>query len=477
MELKKLMQDLPVKAQGALEGINICDLCSDSSQVTRGALFAAMRGREKNGEDFAFEAQERGAAAVLSERVIAGIKTPQIITGDVRSAYARVCAKFYGEPSKKLKTVGVTGTNGKSTTAYLIHRIACGCGIRCGLIGTMYIHDGERRSPAQMTTPDPKELNQTLARFVEAGCAAVAAEVSAHALYWRKTDGIVFDLGVFTNLSRDHLDFFGDMEEYARAKGGFFTPEHVRRAVINSDDEFGVRLINSVKVPLISYGLDNPADAFAVNIENGGHGRYIVNDRDRLLEINSRLYGKFNVSNALAAIVCARELGADYADIARVLSETPPPEGRFELIERDGVKFIVDFAHTPDGLENVLLQARKLTEGRLIAVFGCGGDRDRGKRPLMGAIASEYADEVLITSDNPRGEKREDIARDIIAGTDGRARVLLDRREALQEACNAARAGDTVVIAGKGSEKYIEEKGVKTYFDDVEVLKEILAEK
>lgn len=240
--------------------------------------------------------------------------------------------------------------------------------------------------------------------------------------------------------------------------------------VIEADDEITV-LVSSECAEMVIEALHPFEKAETIVLINGGELSGLLTDE---LE---PARSKRRIKIFVAAIVCARELGADYADIARVLSETPPPEGRFELIERDGVKFIVDFAHTPDGLENVLLQARKLTEGRLIAVFGCGGDRDRGKRPLMGAIASEYADEVLITSDNPRGEKREDIARDIIAGTDGSARVLLDRREALQEACNAARAGDTVVIAGKGSEKYIEEKGVKTYFDDVEVLKEILAKK
>ena len=266
------------------------------------------------------------------------------------------------------------------------------------------------------------------------------------------------------------------MQSYARAKASFFTPEHIRKAVINSDDPFGVKLINSSRVPVITYGLYNPADVFAVNITQGERCRYVVNDRDCLMEINSRLLGAFNVSNTLAAIACVRELGADCEQIAAAAENIAPPEGRFNVYKRGEITYIIDFAHTPDGLRNVLIQARKLCKGNLILVFGCGGDRDRSKRPVMGAIAGQLADKMIITEDNPRTERREDIAAQILQGTSKEAAVINDRRQAIAYACRIARGGDAVVIAGKGSENYIESFGVKTPYSDREQLLKVIGQ-
>ena len=473
MKAETLLEGVKYTTNTDISDMEISDICSDSRDVRPGDLFVALTGTKSDGKRFVREALEKGARAILTDTPLKD-NAAQIITGDVRGAYARVCENFFSNPARKLKLIGVTGTNGKSTVAYLIHKIACKCGIRCGLIGTMYIHDGCEKSPSVLTTPDPYELNKILAHFADCGCKAAAMEVSAHALYWHKTDGIVFDMGVFTNLTRDHLDFFKDMEEYGQTKFSFFTPEHIKKAVINSDSAEGVRLINSVKVPVVTYGLYNPADVFAVNIVQGDKCGYVVNDRDCLMEIRSKLHGEFNVSNSLAAIACVGELGADCANIARAMNSTPAPEGRFNVYKRDGKTYIIDFAHTPDGLENVLTQARKLCKGELILVFGCGGDRDKGKRAVMGKIASRLADEVIITEDNPRMEEQSDIAKDIMQGIEGRAVCIDDRKEAVALACSMAKEGDVVLIAGKGSEGYIDAGGVKTLYSDREELFKVL---
>lgn len=476
MKAKSLFTGVRIMCESDLDSLEIKDICLNSGDVRPGCLFVAMKGRKSDGRAFAAAAEAEGACAVLTDKKIDGITIPQIITSDVRGAYAEICGNFFSNPARKLKTVGVTGTNGKSTVAYLVHELACACGIRCGLIGTMYVHDGERRTPATLTTPDPYELNSILASFVKSGCVAAAMEVSAHAIYWRKTENILFDLGVFTNLTRDHLDFFGDMRSYAEVKKSFFTPEHVKKAVINSDDKCGVELINRASVPAITYGLYNPADVFAVNISQGEECSYVVNDRDCLMEINSRLLGAFNVSNTLAAIACVRELGASCEQIAAAVRNIAPPEGRFNVYRRGDKTYIIDFAHTPDGLRNVLTQARKLCRGNLILVFGCGGDRDRTKRPLMGRIAGELADKIIITEDNPRTERREDIAAQILQGTEKEASVINDRRQAVGYACKIARSGDVVVIAGKGSEDYIESFGVRTPYSDREQLLKVIGQ-
>lgn len=476
MNAKTLLKGVDHHCESDINSLEIRDICLNSQEVREGCLFAAMKGGKCDGRKFALVAQQKGACAVLTESKIEGLSVPQIIVPDIRSAYAKVCGHYFCDPAAKLKIIGVTGTNGKSTVAYLVHKIACACGIRCGLIGTMYVHDGQSRTPATLTTPDPYLFNRILADFVKSGCKAAVSEISAHAIYWRKTDNILFDMGVFTNLSQDHLDFFGDMDSYARVKESFFTPEHIKKAVINSDDERGVKLINSVKVPVITYGLYNPADVFAVNIVQKDGCGYVVNDRDCLMEINSKLLGEFNVSNMLAAIACVRELGADCEDIAAAVNDIEPPEGRFNVYSRGGKKYIIDFAHTPDGLRNVLVQARKLCKGELILVFGCGGDRDRSKRPQMGRIAGELADRIIITEDNPRTERREDIAAQILQGTNKEAAVINDRRQAVAYACRIARDGDVVVIAGKGSEDYIESFGVKTPYSDRQELLRVIGQ-
>lgn len=476
MRSEELLAGLKTEGIKGKISAEITDICADSRKVGKGSLFIALKGTHDDGGKYIAAAAQAGAVAAVCEE-FAPLELPQIKVKDARAAFASLCGRFFGDPAQKLKMVGVTGTNGKSTVAYLVQQIACRCGMRCGLIGTMYISDGEKRYPALLTTPDPWELNKTLAQFVQSGCRAAVMEVSAHALYWRKTDNIRFDIGVFTNLTRDHLDFFGDMRAYALAKRRLFAPERVKKAVINSDDEEGVRLLNCLRVPLISYGLDNPADVFAVNIAQGEKCRYVVNDRDCLMDISSRLFGRFNVSNSLAAIACARELGLDCAKIADAMAEIAPPEGRFNVYQKDGRTFIIDFAHTPDGLKNVLEQARALCSGKLTVVFGCGGDRDKSKRAMMGGIAEALADRVVITADNPRSERREDVAADILKGIKGEAVVIHDRPQALEYACKAARRGDVVVIAGKGSEGYIEENNVKTPYEDKKQLMHILDEK
>ena len=390
MNAKTLLKGVDHHCESDINSLEIRDICLNSQEVREGCLFAAMKGGKCDGRKFALVAQQKGACAVLTESKIEGLSVPQIIVPDIRSAYAKVCGHYFCDPAAKLKMIGVTGTNGKSTVAYLVHKIACACGIRCGLIGTMYVHDGQRRTPATLTTPDPYLFNRILADFVKSGCKAAVSEISAHAIYWRKTDNILFDMGVFTNLTQDHLDFFGDMDSYARVKESFFTPEHIKKAVINSDDERGVKLINSVKVPVITYGLYNPADVFAVNIVQKDGCGYVVNDRDCLMEINSKLLGEFNVSNMLAAIACVRELGADCEDIAAAVNDIEPPEGRFNVHSRRTAQRACSGKETLQGRTDTRFRLRRRPRQVQASADGqdsgrtCGQNNNYGGQPAHG---------------------------------------------------------------------------------------------
>lgn len=439
-------------------------------EVKRGDLFVCLHA-ESAAQECA-EAKSRGAAAIVSPiDVDEGI--PCAVAGEVRYALARASGNFYGEPSKRLKVITVVGTDGKSTTAYLIREILERCGMRAALIGTMYNEYGGKRSESKLTTPDPPQLHELFARYAAEGAEYVVMELSAHAIYYRKLAGVRAEAAVFTNLGRDHLDFFGDEEIYRRTKKSWFDFANCKCAVINADDACGAEMIAEGKVPSISYGLDSPCDAFAVNCERTPRGTsFVINMMDELIYADTRLFGRFNVLNCLAACCTARLLGASVAGIEAALPEIAPPPGRYNVVSRGGVDYVIDFAHTPGGLRNILTEARRGAKGRLICVFGCGGDRDRGKRPEMGAVAARLADEVIVTSDNPRFEDRAAIAEDILSGIPegSDVTVILDRATAIKSAVSRAERGDVVVIAGKGDESYIDELGVKTDYDDMSAL-------
>ncbi|MDE6550171.1 MAG: UDP-N-acetylmuramoyl-L-alanyl-D-glutamate--2,6-diaminopimelate ligase [Clostridia bacterium] len=477
MRLSKIIENIDLQGVYCYDNVEVGNITIDSRDVGVDSLYIALKGSQSDGHSYIGDAVNNGAAAIMCETHVQGLKVPQLIVSDTRKALSIACGNFFDNPADKMTTIAVVGTNGKTTTSYLIAGIANEGGVKCGLIGTMYYSDGEHTYPASLTTPDPWQLNKLMKEMYDKGCRAVVMEVSAHAIYLKKTANILFDIGVFTNISQDHLDFFKTMEEYAQVKESFFTSKQCRCAVINSDDELGIKLNNELNIDKVTYGLSNPADIFAIEY-NSLYNDYIVNDIDDIFEVKSNLYGKFNVSNTLAAIAVADKMGISRKDIARALARLPAPEGRFNVYESGGVKYVIDFAHTPDGLRNLLIACAELGDN-ITVLFGCGGDRDKLKRPLMGAIAAELSDKVIITSDNPRSERREDIIAQILQGIakdcEHKAVVIADRREAIDYACKTAVKGDIVILAGKGSENYIDEKGVKSHYSDYEQLLESLS--
>ncbi len=467
-----------------LNGCNIVDVVGDvnidikaikinSAEVEEGDCFIAIVGKKSDGHKFADEAIARGAKAVICCCDYANSLASVVKVDDTRKAYSIMAGNYYSRPSDKLKIITVVGTNGKSTTAYLIKELLQRSGINCGLIGTMYYEYSDVRLQANLTTPDPLELQYLFAKMLEAGMEYVVMELSAHAIYLNKLYGIVADMSVFTNLSQDHLDFFGNMTDYGACKKSYFDKVNSKLAIVNVDDALGLQIIKENKLPIITYGLDNPSDAFAINITTRDDGEsFVANVMDEILDVNCKFFGRFNVYNLLAALVVAKKAGVTNSWIMKVLPDINAPDGRFNVIRKDGITYVVDFAHTPDGMFNLLREGRRMTENKVITVFGCGGDRDVTKRPIMGKIASEMSDVVIVTSDNPRTESREGIAGDILQGINpkGHLYVELDRAKAIRLGVELANKGDCVFIAGKGSENYIDENNVKTPYSDMQEL-------
>ncbi len=470
MILEQLLQPQEIlNAQGDLS-CEITDIVFDTDQVREGCCFVCLIGKRQDGHRYADLAVASGARAVVCMREYANPDATVVRVADTRKTLGRMAARRYGNPADRLRIIGVVGTNGKSTVAYLIRNILQTAGRNAALLGTMYYEYADKRLPSELTTPDPVRLHELFSDMVRSGVQDVVMEVSAHAIALQKLDGIVADCCVFTNFSQDHLDYFETMDAYRRCKTSFFTPQHTRKAVVNADDEVGRQLLRDAKVPSLSYGLDNPADVFAVDVRQTAHGaRFVVNLSDEIFEVRSNLYGKFNVSNMLAACGAASALGVSAEDICRSLDNAVPPAGRFNVVHDKGVTYVVDFAHTPDGLYNLLKESRALTRGKVITIFGCGGDRDVSKRPIMGKIAGEMSDIVIVTTDNPRTESREAIASDIVAGIrlKGKLYVELDRAQALALGAKLATSGDVVLIAGKGSENYIDENHHKIPYSDM----------
>jgi UDP-N-acetylmuramoyl-L-alanyl-D-glutamate--2,6-diaminopimelate ligase len=456
--------------------VEIEALVYDNRKVVPGALFFCVRGSRADGHDFGPAAVEAGAAALVVERPLE-VDVPQVVVADARAAMAPLAARFWGDPTAELKVVGVTGTNGKTTTAFLVREILEAAGIQCGLLGTVKQVVGGSEALAERTTPEAIDLQATFRRMLDGGDRACAMEVSSHALALHRADAVHFEVAVFTNLSQDHLDFHADMGDYFQAKRRLFMAGP-RTAIVNVDDSYGDRLADEFACLRFSAeGWDADFAARDVSFEAGGSS-FTVAERERETTVRTRLPGHFNVSNALAAFAAARALGVDSEAAAAGLAEAAAPPGRFEPVD-EGQPFavLVDYAHTPDSLENVLRAARRLTSGRLIAVFGAGGDRDRDKRPLMGRAAAELSDLAIVTSDNPRSEPPERIVAEVAAGAPPGERVEIDpdRRAAIARALAQAGPGDTVVIAGKGHEQGQEfEGGRKVPFDDREVAREEL---
>jgi UDP-N-acetylmuramoyl-L-alanyl-D-glutamate--2,6-diaminopimelate ligase len=471
-------------------GVEISALAYDSRKVGPGTLFFCVPGEKVDGHEFGAAAVEAGAVALVVERELE-VDVPQVIAADARAAMAPLAARFWGNPTRELRVVGVTGTNGKTTTAFLIREILEAAGVQCGLLGTVTQVIGGVEEEAERTTPEAIDLQATFRRMLDGGDRVCAMEVSSHALALHRSDAIDFEVAVFTNLSQDHLDFHADMEDYFQAKRKLFAMGP-KTAIVNVDDPYGARLATEFDVLTFSgdggeadfaagnVSFDAAGSEFAVTTSRGRKAKntFAFRPLDGGIRVRTALPGRFNVSNALAAFATATALGVASATAADGLAGAERVPGRFEPID-EGQPFavLVDYAHTPDSLENVLRAARRITKGRLIVVFGAGGDRDRDKRPKMGRAAAELSDLAVVTSDNPRSERPEEIIAEILDGIDGREGVEVepDRRAAIALALASAQPEDTVVIAGKGHEQGQElENGRKVPFDDREVAREEL---
>ena len=502
MKLSELIQSLP-DAQRTGNDLEITGLAYDSRQVTPGALFVALRGANSDGHDFIAQAMNKGAAALMihADRA-AGYGAhglPTVAVSDTRTILPLLAAIFYGDPSRQLDLIGVTGTNGKTTTAYMIESIFRTLGERAGLIGTIgAIIDG-KAVPLERTTPEAPDLQRLFADMVQAGVRRCVMEVSSQGITMNRTAECAFDTGVFTNLTQDHLDAHGTMENYFAEKLRLFTeypaafPDKPFNAVVNADDAYGRRIAETLEAtgrPVLRYGLQNEAAALRATIEEARPDgtRFTVHFQPSQgsvvsFPVDLRLGGLFQVSNALAAVGVALLRRVPTMAIKNGLEALTGVPGRFELVPTGELGFtvVVDYAHSPDGLENVLKSARALHPARLICVFGCGGDRDAKKRPLMGKISAELADLSILTSDNPRSENPDAILADILAGIEGGAanpsvHMEIDRRRAIEIAlCELANPGDLVVIAGKGHETGQTAQGVTVPFDDRVVAREVLA--
>jgi UDP-N-acetylmuramoyl-L-alanyl-D-glutamate--2,6-diaminopimelate ligase len=449
--------------------VEVTALAYDNRAVVPGTVFFCVRGMTRDGHRFAPDAVARGAAALVVDHPL-GLGVPEVLVDDVRAAMAPAAAKLAGDPTAKLQVVGITGTNGKTTSAYIVRSLLEAAGRQTGLMGTVASVIAGVEAPAIRTTPEAIDLQRTFAQMLAGGDRCCAMEVSSHALELHRADAIHWAVAVFTNLTQDHLDFHPDMEAYFLAKRRLFEAGPAA-SVINVDDPYGRRL--AAEFDAVTIAIDGDADLRARDVRFGLDGSTFTVDG---IELRTPLPGRFNVLNVLGAVAVARELGVDDATIAHAVPQAGRAPGRFEPVD-EGQSFavLVDYAHTPDSLQNVLRAARQLARGRVLCVFGCGGDRDRGKRPEMGRIAGELADVPIVTSDNPRSEDPEAIIAEVVAGMTTTPVVEVDRRAAIQRAVAAATEGDVVVIAGKGHEQGQEfAGGRKLPFDDVTVAREAL---
>ena len=476
MELDALIRALaPAEVVGA-RLVEIDDLAYDTRSVTGGALFFCVPGARTDGHDLAWEAIERGAAALVVERPLE-VDVPQLVVASSREAMAVAADVFFGEPTTELDVAGVTGTNGKTTTAFLLRSMLEASGRRAGLVGTVeWIVGGEHR-PAPFTTPESIDLQRLLREMLGAGDTSVAVEASSHGAALRRLDRVRFDALVFTNLSQDHLDLHGTMDEYYDAKRRLFTGALPPPAAVNVGNDWGRRLADELRdrhrAPLVTFGLVDDAEVRPENLEVSAAGSRF---RAAGIDVETSLRGLFNVENALGAVAAGLLLDLEEGDIAAGIDAVTVVPGRFEAVDA-GQPFtvLVDYAHTPDSLSSALHSARELTDGRVIVVFGAGGDRDRGKRPLMGRVAAELADVVIVTSDNPRSEEPLRIIEDVLLGAGLDVEVDPDRRSAIERAVAVAEPGDVVLVAGKGHEQGQVVGDTIHAFDDRDVVREALA--
>jgi UDP-N-acetylmuramoyl-L-alanyl-D-glutamate--2,6-diaminopimelate ligase len=487
--LKELINLLPGAAVRGNSGVLISDIAHDSRKVREGTLFVCLPGVKSDGHDFVQQARERGAVAVLVQKDVDAAGITVIKVADTRAAMQLIAPYFFDYPGKKMRMIGITGTNGKTTTTYLIRSILQKAGFKVGVIGTIQILIEDKVLPIKNTTPDVIDLQAALAEMAESGMDYVVMEVSSHALALGRVAGCEFDVGVFTNMTRDHLDFHGTFENYLAAKAKLFemlgSRDAVKRgktAVVNVDDPVAEAILHKADCRHFTYGIENPAQIRAERVEILPAGaEFAAVTPQGIIRLKLNITGNFNVYNTLAAVGAALAENVDCKFITAALQEFKSVPGRFELVSA-GQPFsvIVDYAHTPDGLENILKTARQFAKRKIIVVFGCGGDRDRTKRPIMGKLAAAYADIVIATSDNPRTEDPEAILQEIEAGIqeglkpEQTYKKITDRRQAIRTAVKLAGRDDIVVIAGKGHETYQILKDKTIHFDDREIAREAI---
>ncbi len=476
MKLYDLIDGL---AETALENIEITDITSDNRKdFKKGAMFVCIKGNTFDGHSVAEQMLEKGAACVVVQRDL-GLKS-QIIVPDSREIYPSLCARWFSDPQKKLKLIGVTGTNGKTTITTVIKKVLTQLGAKVGLIGTCQNEIGDKILHTERTTPEPYDLYELLAQMVEEKCEYTVMEVSSQALEQKRVGPLRFDIALFTNLTQDHLDVHGTMENYYRAKKLLFSM--CDKALINIDDESGKRYLSEIDCEKYSFSTTEKADFNAYDIQLSASGvEYTFRGVDKSIPVKFNMPGHFNVSNSLAAIGCMVLLGYDTDKVINLIEKTSGVRGRAEVVptNRD-FTVICDYAHTPDAVENILKAIKSSSQGRVVCLFGCGGNRDKKKRPLMARAAAEYADFLIVTSDNPRDEDPDDIIKDILTGLEGKNVpyvTITDRIEAIHWAVKNAQKNDVIVLAGKGHEDYqILPGGVKIHLDEREVVADALAE-
>ena len=481
MKLKELLRNIPVLRTNADPELEIREVVYDSRKVTEGSLFVAVTGFAADGNRFIPMALQKGAAVVVTAREPEG-DFPYVLVESDRQALALLGCNFYGHPAKRMTMVGVTGTNGKtSVTLLLKHVLEKTLGAKVGLIGTTANMIGDEVIPTERTTPESFELQGLFARMRDAGCTHVVMEVSSHAIALDRVAGVRFDAAAFTNLTEDHLDFHKTMDDYCDTKAELFC--RCEKGVINADDSYAQRFLDRADCEVLTTSVAGAGGLAAKNLElRSGGIDFTAVLKGREVPVSLGIPGKFTVYNALTVLGLAVSLGIDLADAAKALADAPGVKGRVEVVPTPGTDYtvLIDYAHTPDGLENVLSSVKGYCKGRLIAVFGCGGDRDPIKRPIMGRIGASLADIAIITSDNPRTEDPEAIIADITPGADEAGRpyeVVVDRIAAIRRAMSMAEKDDIIVLAGKGHETYQEIMGVKYHMDERELVAELLEEK
>lgn len=480
MKLRELLQDVPfLKTTADMETEIPSVSCDTRENMAPGSMFVALSGFAFDGNKYIPAAMAKGAAVVVTAKE-PETDVPYVLVENDRVALARIGANFYGHPAKDLVLIGVTGTNGKTSTTWLLKQILEKCtGEKVGLIGTMENRIGDLVLPTDRTTPESIRLHQLFGQMRDAGCKYAVMEVSSHAIALHRVEGIHFHVGAFTNLTEDHLDFHKTMDAYGETKAQLF--DHCSQAVVNGDSPWGQRMVAGKNVETLTIGVDGPGDLTAKNVEFGREGlKFTALYGNENVDISVPIPGKFTVYNVLTALGISLQLGVALPDAARAIQIVEGVKGRVEVVATPGKDFtvLIDYAHTPDGLENVLSSVRGFCKGRLIAVFGCGGDRDRTKRPIMGQIGARLADLAIITSDNPRTEEPSAIIEDILTGL-GEAKnyiAIENRIQAIRYAINIAQTDDIIVLAGKGHETYQEIMGVKHHMDEREIVAEYLAE-